>query len=79
MKNQLAFQIKFKLTPKQVQYKPSFISGIVLAKNQVDAVQGATEQITEAIHKEPIKVEVKLQSVVKLRRDFFIIVEPKKK
>jgi hypothetical protein len=78
MKNQLAFQLKLKLTTKQVGYKPSFISGIVLANNQVDAVQGATEQIIEAIRKEPIKVEVKLQSVVKLRRDFFIIIEPKK-
>jgi len=78
MKNQLAFQIKFKLTPKTAGYKPAFISGIVMAANQVEAVEDATVQVTRVTDKEPIKVEVKLQSVVKLRRDFFIIVDPKK-
>lgn len=78
MENQLAFQIKFKLTPKSAGYRPAFISGIVMADNQVDAVRDATQQVTIVTDKEPIKVEVKLQSVVKLKRDFFIIVDPKK-
>jgi hypothetical protein len=78
MKNQLAFQIKFKLTPKSSGYKPAFISGIVMAHTQVEAVEEATVQVTRVANNEPMKVEVKLQSVVKLKRDFFIIVDPEK-
>lgn len=74
-----AYQIKFKLTPKKASLKGGFISGIVIASNQEKAVKEATEGVKIATSKEEFEVEVKLQSVVKLRKDFFLIVEDKKK
>lgn len=70
-----AFQIKYKLTPKKQGLKGGFISGIVMAKTQVKAVSIATKKINESLQKEPFEIEVKLQSAIKLRNDFFIIDE----
>lgn len=74
-----AYQIKFKLTPKKASLKGGFVSGIVIASTQVKAVEGATEGVKSAVSKEKFEVEVKLQSVVKLRKDFFFIVDDNKK
>jgi hypothetical protein len=74
-----AYQIKYKLTPKKASLKGGFISGIVMAKSQEKAVKEATEQIKQSVSKEEFEVEVKLQSVVKLRNDFFLMVDEGKK
>lgn len=73
-----AYQIKFKLTPKKVGYKGVFVSGIVFANNQVNAVKEATERLVLSVSKEPMEIEVKLQSAVKIRNDFFFIVDQSK-
>jgi uncharacterized protein (UPF0335 family) len=74
-----AYQVKFKLIPANKQYKTSFIQGISIAKNQESAVKESNQQVKEAVSKEGFDVEVKLQSVIKLRKDFLIFVADEKK
>jgi len=74
-----AYQVKFKLTPAEKGYKSSFVSGIVIALSQESAVKEATAKVKEAVSKEGFEVEVKLQSAIKLRKDFLIFVPAEKK
>lgn len=67
---QNAYHVKLKLIPKEKGYKSSFVQGIVFEDTPTLAEKMAVEKITEAIKKEPFKVEVKVQSTVRLRKDF---------
>lgn len=67
---QHAYHVKVKLIPQDKGYKSSFSQGIVFGKNPETAEKMAIENITEALKNEPIGVEIKIQSIVKLRKDF---------
>lgn len=73
------YQVKFKLIPDKIGFKSSFVSGIVLAKTQDLAISFASEHIEKAFVAEPFKVQIKLQSIVKLRQDFFFVADDVKK
>lgn len=73
-----AYQVKFKLTPVDKGYKSSFFAGIVIAFSQESAVKEATAKLKETLSKDNFDVEVKLQSAIKLRKDFLIFVDEKK-
>ena len=74
MKKENAYHIKFKLIPKKIGFKPNFIQGIVFDTSQELAVKNVTEKIIEAVNTNAYEteVEVKIQSVVKLRKDFLL-------
>jgi len=79
VKRDNVYQIKFKLIPDKVGYKSSFTSGIVLAKTQESAISESSKNIEKALLAEPFKVQIKVQSIVKLRQDFFYVADDVKK
>lgn len=72
---QNAYHVKVKLIPKDKNYKSSFSQGIVFGKNPEAVEKMAIENITEALKSQPIDVEIKVQSTVKLRKDFLFYPE----
>lgn len=69
------YQVKFKLTPNRPGYKSSFVSGLVIARNQPDAIALGSKNIEKSLEKEPFSIGIKVQSIVKLRQDFFFVGE----
>lgn len=70
-----AYQVKLKLIPISTGFKHGFVSGLVLAKTQPEAISIASEDVKESLKTKGIHVETKVQSIVKLRQDFFYIAE----
>lgn len=68
---QNAYHVKFKLIPKQEGYKTSFIQGIIFDDTPAKAEKRGLKKLSEFLLKE-IGVEIKTQSIVKLRKDFMI-------
>ncbi len=67
-----AYHVKFKLIPKENGYKSYFVQGIVFEKTPALAEKMALELLNKAYEKEAFEVEVKVQSVVRLRKDFLL-------
>ena len=74
MKIENAYQIKFKLIPKKIGFKANFDQRIVFDVSQELTKKNATEKVFEAANQNTYgtEVEVKIQSVVKLRKDFLL-------
>ena len=60
---QNAYHVKFKLIPKQ---------GIIFDDTPAKVEKRGLKKLSEFLLKEPIGVEIKTQSIVKLRKDFMI-------
>lgn len=73
------YQVKFKLIPDEIGFKSCFVAGIVLAKTQDLAISCAMDHIGKAFILEPFNVEIKIQSIVKLRQDFLFVADDEKK
>jgi hypothetical protein len=67
-----AYHLKFKLIPKQNGYKSFFAQGIVFEMTPALAEKTALELLNKAYEKEDFEVEVKVHSVVRLRKDFLL-------
>lgn len=72
MKKDNVYHVKIKLIPTIAGYKSNFSQGIVFAKNPSEAEKIALNKITEAIKNEPVKAELKIMSIKKLRKDFLL-------
>lgn len=77
---QNAYHVKLKLIPKDKDYKTSFVQGIVFENTPALAEKMALEKLNEWQETEAtVKCEVKIQSTVKLRKDFMFHPESTKK
>lgn len=77
---QNAYHVKIKLIPKDKGYKSSFIQGIVFEMTPALAEKLATEIINKWNEEElNVKCDIKLQSIVKLRKDFMFHPKSEKK
>lgn len=75
---QNAYHVKLKITPKEKGFKSSFIQGIVFDDTPSLAEKRAIENLKEWVATETMNFEIKIQSTVKLRKDFMFHPEAKK-
>lgn len=75
---QNAYHVKLKLIPKDKDYKSSFVQGIVFEMNPSLAEKMALEKLQEWNETDAnVKCDIKVQSIVKLRKDFMFHPESK--
>jgi hypothetical protein len=68
---QNAYHVKLKLIPMDKGYKPSFVQGIVFDDTPALAEKRAIEEFYKWSDTDgAVKIEIKIQSTVKLRKDF---------
>lgn len=65
-----AYQVKLKLIPKGAGFKSSFVQGIVFESSPAQAEKRAITEIKKWVQASEYEAEIKLQSILKIRKDF---------